>query len=387
MKRLSFALLAVFLLPMLAVAKDDAGQKFEVANESGHATAVKVITLDVKVGAKFAVEDPEGKQVPAYYDKKEKKLLVLASVPAGGGTFTLLEGESSKAKDPKWGKPKIKKEGKVKLGKTVTRMSGEFENDLLEVSVPVLPTVHGRMIIRAKKGDYKLELSPLGASVGCVETEEIGNDVNDSYNKGQQVHDEVFVIYPSIATDIEVLEPNPFQRTMRVECYVWARKNSGDTLDLFKEVGFEITLTWGSPVVKVRSWRNQDKTFWNHNGVNLNEIYIDQQPPTIQADAEESATERVLKGNSLDVPFEKSMLLNDATGSTIVHQPDFKTLAIYRECLTLTKDRIMTVISQSWHEGWKPIEIKAGEYEDRITLVCDVGGSDKSLKDWTAELE
>lgn len=387
MMRLSIALLAVFLLPLVAVAKDDEGQKFEIANGAAHATAVKVIALDVKVGSKFAVEGPDGKHLPAYYDKKAKKLLVLTSVPAGGGAFTVFDGQTSKAKDPKWGKPKIKKEGKVKLGKTVTRMSGEFENDLLEISVPVLPTVHGRVIIKAKKGDYKLELSPLGASVGCVETEEIGNDVNDAYNKGQQVHDEVFAIYPSIATDIEVLEPNPFQRTMRVECYAWARKNSGDTLDLFKEVGFEITLTWGSPVVTIRAWRNQDKTFWNHNGVNLNEIYIDQQPPAIQADAEESATERMLNGNSLDIAFEKSMLLRDKTGSTIVHQPDFKKLAIYRECMTLAKDRIMTVISQSWHEGWKPIEIKAGEYEDTVTLACDVGDSGKSLKDWAAEIE
>lgn len=386
MKQLSIAMLVLLLWPLAVVAKDNEGEKIEVANESAYATAVKIIALDTKVGSKFAVEGPDGKAVPAYYDKKQKKLLVMASVPAGGGTFTVRDGQVSKAKDPKWGKPKISKEGKLKLGKTITRMSGEFENDLLEVSVPALPTVHGRVIIKARKGDYKLEFSPLGASVGCVETEEIGNDVNESYPQGQTVHDEVFSIYPSIATDVEVLEPNPFQRTMRVECYVWAKKNGGDTLDLFKEVGFEITLTWGSPVVKIRSWRNQDKTFWNHNGVNLNEIYIDQQPPRIQADDEAETTSRVITGNVLVIPFEKSMLLTDKTGSTVVHQPDFKKLAIYKECVVLAKDRIMTIQSQSWHEGWKPIEIKAGEYEDSVTLACDVGDSDKPLGEWIAEL-
>ncbi|MCA8911670.1 MAG: hypothetical protein KDB82_08185 [Planctomycetes bacterium] len=387
MKRLALALLVALLLPVVVVAKDDEGQKFEIANDSAHATAVKVIELDAKVGSKFAVEGPDGKQVPAYYDKKAKKLLVLASVPAGGGAFTVYDGQSSKAKDPKWKKPKTKKEGKLKLGKTITRMSGEFENDLLKVSVPALSTVHGRVIIEANKGDYKLELSPLGASAGCVETEEIGKDVNESYMRGQKVHDEVFSIFPSVATDIEVLEPNPFQRVLRVECYAWARKNSGDTLDLFKECGYEITLTWGAPVVKIHSWRNQEKTFWNHNGVDLNEIYIDQQPPTMQCDDEEEATSRVVSGNVLDIPFDKSLLLTDKTGSTVVYQPDFKKLKIYKECMALAKDRIMTIISQSWHEGWKPIEIKAGEYNDTMYLACDVGKSGKTLQEWVAEVE
>ncbi|MCA8916929.1 MAG: hypothetical protein KDB90_16170 [Planctomycetes bacterium] len=386
MNRLFIALLILLLLPLVAVAKDDEGETFEVVNPGAHATAVKVIALDAKVGGKFAVAGPDGKDVPAWWDKDAKKLLVLASVPAGGGTFTVVDGAKSKARDPKWGKPKIKKEDKVKLGKTVERVSGEFQNDLLKVTVPVENTVHGRVRIEALKGKYKLELSPLGCSAGCVETEGIGKEVDKSYAAGQQVHDEVFVIYPSIATKIEVLEPNPFQRTMRVQCYAWARKNNEKTLDLFDEASFEITLTWGSPVVKIHSLRKLKTTYWNHNGVDLNEIYIEQQPPSIQADDEEKATERVVTGNVLDIPFKKSIWLKDKTGATVVHQPDFDTLKIYKECMVLAKDRLMTILSQSWHEGWKPIEIKAGDYADTMTLACDVGDDDKTLKDWVTEL-
>ncbi|MCB9893567.1 MAG: hypothetical protein H6839_03875 [Planctomycetes bacterium] len=386
MRRLFIALLILLLLPLAIAAKDE-GQEFKIANESAHATGVKVIQLDAKVGAKFAVQGPDGKDVPAWYDKKAKKLLVLASIPASGGTFIVRDGEKSGAKDPKWIKPKTKKEGKVKLGKTVERVSGEFENNLLRVSVPAEKAVHGRVRIEAFVGGYKLELSPLGCSAGCVETEEIGKEVDESYKAGQQVHDEVFVIYPSIATDIEVLEPNPFQRTMRVECYAWARKNNDKTLDLFDEASFEITLTWGSPVVKIHSLRKLKTTYWNHNGVDLNEIYIDQQPPTLQCDDEEKPTERRITGKVLDIPFEKSLRLQDKNGATVVYQPDFKELAIYKECMVLSQDRIMTILSQSWHEGWKPIEIKAGDYEDTMFLACDVAESDKPLQDWVAEFD
>ena len=89
MNRLLPCLALLLVIPSVAVAKDE-GEKFEVANSSEHATAVKLIALDAKASGKFAVIGPDGEHVPAYYDKKEKKLLVLASVPGGGGTFTLL---------------------------------------------------------------------------------------------------------------------------------------------------------------------------------------------------------------------------------------------------------------------------------------------------------
>jgi hypothetical protein len=232
-----------------------------------------------------------------------------------------------------------------------------------------------------------IELSPLGSSVGCVETEAMGQEVDESYKAGQTVHDEVFVVYPSIPVGIELTEPNPFQRTIKVECHDWSRKNSGKTLDLFSEAGYEVTLTWGSPVVQVRSTRKLKTTYWNHNGVNLNEIYIQQQPPTMQCDEEEAATERRISGKGLTIPFENSMLLKDKTGSTVVYQPDYKKNAIYKECIWLAQDRLMTIQSQSWHEGWKAIEIKAGTYEDTMTLVCDVAASTKTLKEWIGEFE
>jgi hypothetical protein len=381
MKRLTLSLLVVLLLP-LAVAAKDGGQKFEIANTSAHETAVKVIALDAKVGATFAVDGPDGKHVPAWYDKKQKKVLVLASVPAGGGTFTVLDGDRSKAKDPKWGKLKTKEEGKVSLGKTVERVSGEFESDLLKVSVPVSKEVHGRLVIEARKTDYKLELSPLGQSVGCVETEAIGKQVNESYAKGEKVHDEVFLIIPSVPVEIKLIEPNPFQRTIRVECHTWARKNNADTLELFDEASYEVTLTWGSPVVRIHSLRKLKTTYWNHNGFNLNEIYVDE-PPSVQCD--EQAEAKTLPAGESPIEFEASMLLKDKTGSTVVHQPDFMALKIYRECMFFKADRIMTVLSQSWHEGWKAIEIKAATYEDTMTIACDVDASPKTLKDWVGE--
>jgi hypothetical protein len=381
MRRFAASLLLLALLPLVVAAKDE-GQKFEIANTGTQATAQKVIALDAKVGATFAVDGPDGKQVPAWYDKKQKKVLVLASVPAGGGTFTVLDGEKSKAKDPKWGKLKTKDEGKVKLGKVVERVSGEFESDTLKVSVPVTKEVHGRLVIEAKKGEYKLELSPLGQSVGCVETEAIGKEVNESYQAGQKVHDEVFLIVPSIPVKILLVEPNPFQRTIHVECHTWSRKNNDETLELFDEASYEVTLTWGSPVVQVHSLRKLKTTYWNHNGFNLNEIYVDQ-PPAVQCDDEEEA--RALPAGEAAIEFESLMLLKDKTGSTVVYQPDFKKLKIYRETVFFKADRIMTVLSQSWHEGWKAIEIKAATYEDTMTLACDVEPAGKTLKEWVAE--
>jgi hypothetical protein len=384
MRQLATAILLLCLLPVICVADEEA-QTFEIANTTEHATAPKVITLDAKVGAKFAVEGPDGKHVPAWHDKKAGKVLILAEVPAGGGTYTVRDGIANRAKDPRWGKHKTKSEGKLDIGKVITRVSGSFGNELLEVTVPALPTVHGRMIIKARRGGYKIELSPLGAGVGSIEREEIAADIEAALARGENTHKEIFASYPSIATGIEVLEPNPYQRVMRVVCTPWARKNSGDVIELYGACGYDITLTWGSPVVTIRSTRNVKTTYWNHNGVNLNEIYVDAQPVQMQCDDEAEMTERKLTGNVLTIPFEQTMRLKDKTGETIIHQPNFKKLAIYRECVVLAKDRIMTVQSQSWHEGWKPIEIKAGDYEDTITLVCDAAKSAKSLKDWQQE--
>jgi len=364
-----------------------AEKEFVIANESTHATEARVIALDAGVGARFAVEGPDGKHVPAWYDKKTKKVLVLSSVPAGGGVFKVLDGTPSRARNPIWGRPVTRKEGAVRLGKVVPRVSGSFDNNFLTVSVPADERVHGRVIIKSRNSDYKLELSPLGSSIGCVETEELGKKADESYRKGAKTNDDLFAILPSIATEIELSAPNPFQRRMLVKCYAWARKNNGRSLDLFRECGFEITLTWRSPVVKIRSWRHQDKTYWNHNGVMLNEIYIDRQPVFIQADGEEKPTERLLQGPALIIPFKQSLRLADKTGDTIVCQPDFKRLGIYRECVALSKNRLVTILSQSWGEGWKAIEIKAGTYEDTLTLACNVGKSNKSLKQWAAELE
>jgi len=386
MKRLVFAMLALWVWSVAVVAKDEP-VVIEIANAGAHATATRVIEHDLDaLSGDFAVKGPDGKDVPASYDAKAKKLRFLASVPAGGGKFTLNKGAKSSAKVPVWkkGKSDIDKQA-VALGKNVKRASGEFESNLLRVSMLREKTLHGRIEIAALKGGYRLQLSPLGSSSGCVETAEIGADVNESYGKGEKVHPEIFNIYPSIATGIKFSEPNPFQRSMTVTCHDWARKNNDKTLQLFDECSFEVTLTWDSPVVAIKTTRKLKTTYFNHNGVNLNEIYIDQLPIGYAGDDAEVADTNIT-GTVLTLAFERAMWLRDKTGTTVICQPDFKKLAIYRECVVLAKDRIMTIQSQSWHEGWKPIEIKAGDYIDTMTLACNVGDGEKKLKDWSAEL-
>lgn len=386
MKRLLFALVLVWAWSATAIAKDEP-VIIEIANAGAHATAVRVIEHELEaLSGGFAVKGPDGKDVPAAYDAKQKKLRFLASVPAGGGKFALHRGAKSSAKMPVWKKGKSDTDKQaVALGKNVKRASGEFENGLLKVSMLREKTLHGRLEIAALKGGYKLLLSPLGASSGCVETAEIGAQVNESYQRGEKVHPEIFNIYPSIATGIAFAEPNPFQRTMTVTCHDWARKNNDKTLQLFDECSFEVTLTWESPVVAIKTTRKLKTTYFNHNGVNLNEIYVDALPIGYGADGAEIKDTNIT-GTVLTLEFERAMWLRDKTGATVICQPDFKKLGIYKPCVVLAKDRIMTILSQSWHEGWKAIEIKAGDYVDTMTLACNVGEGDKTLKDWTAEL-
>lgn len=371
-------------------AKDAEPIVLDFAHGGAFATEQRVLEHEFKLSGDFAVRDAAGKDLPVSYDKKAGKILILAGVPAGGGKFTLHQGVKSKAKLPVWKKHKLETEKQqIDLGKKVKRVTAELQSDVLKLELPAEKTIHGRIELSSIKGNWKLALSPLGASVGCVETAAMGEAVNESYQKGEPSHPEVFVVYPSIATKATVLEPNPFQRTLRVETFVYARKNSDRKLDLFDDTGFEVTLTWGSPIVTIHAWRKLKTTFFNHNGVNLNEIYLDAMPIQLQCDAEAEARELKLQPGAKVAPFEfeRTLWMRDKTGACVIHQPDFKRLGVYKPCTVAAADRIMTVISQSWHEGWKAIEIKAGDYSDTMTVACNVGDSEKKLKDWIAELE
>jgi len=355
----------------------------DVPNTGPHATALRVIELPhAAISGTWALSGPDGKHVPAAWNANDKVLRFLAEVPAGGGKYTLMKGTKSTAQMPAWKKAKLASDKKV-----IERAGGSIDNGLLRLEVMADKELHGRVEISALKGGYRLRYSPLGSSVGCVETMEDARKVAQDYEKGVQHSPELFYITPGIATKIEVAESNPFQRVVSVTCFDFARRNDGKVLKLFESTGYEITLTWHSPVVRIRSARKLQTTYLNHNGVNLNEIYVDELPIGFAGDGGEMADVQIAaKGRALPLKFERAMLLRDKTGQTAIMQPDFRKLAIYKECLVLAEDRIMTIQSQSWHEGWKAIEIKAGEYIDIVTLACNVGATGKSVKDWELEL-
>lgn len=391
MVRVVWSLLLLFAWSATLVAADPP-IIIEVSNPGAHATALRMIEhpLDSLTGD-FAVRGPDGKHLPAAYDAKATMLRFLAEVPAGGGKYTLAKGVRSTAKMPAWKKAKFDAEelalDKAKDAKRIKRVSGALENGRLKVSVLRTENVHGRIEIAALKGGYKLQLSPLGASVGCVETAELGKQADEVYRSGKRDFAELFSVFPSIATEAQVEEPNPLQRVLKVKCYEYTRKNNDEKLSLFETCGYDVTLTWNSPVVRIASTRKLKTGYFNHNGVNLNEIYIDTQPIGYANDGGESADIKLPAGVDVQtMDFDRAMLLRDKTGATAIMQPDFKKLAIYQPCVVLAKDRIMLVLSQSWHEGWKAIEIKAGDFNDTMTLACDVGASAKKLKDWEAEL-
>jgi hypothetical protein len=226
----------------------------------------------------------------------------------------------------------------------------------------------------------------VGQAVGCVESEADAKKVAEDYAKNVPSSPELFFI-ASIPTKISVEEPNIFQRVVKVTCFDYAKRNDDKLLDLYESTGYELTLTWKSPVVQIKTTRKLKTGYYNHNGVNLNEIYVERTPIGYASDGGAMADAQPSgRGRATPVSFERAMMIRDTYSTTAIMQPDFKKLAIYKECVVLSDDRLMTVVSQSWHEGWKAIEIKPGEYTDTVTLACDVGEAAKSVADWEIEL-
>jgi hypothetical protein len=389
--RAAAALLLMLVFTGSAVAKDEP-TTVDVPNGGDYATASRVISHEIKLAGDCAVRGPDGKDVPADFDAKAGVMRFLAEVPAGGGKFTIHPGERSKAKRPSWKKPRTGDEarelvlpGNVKIKRATARI----ENDLLQVNLDPGREIHGSIEIKALKGDYRVELSPLGVSYGNIDDLKHLADAkvaDDGSATGNPDDKQLFAVF-AVPQKAEVLEPNPFQRTLRVDCLDYARKNNDEVLDLFEVFRYEVTLTWGSPVVEVRCFRKQTKAYYNHNGVNLNEIHTDGFPIDIQLpehDAPQSS-EPSAEGRILNIKFKDAMLLGNKGSVTILRQPDFEKLGLEGPCLIAKENRIMTVISQTWHQGWRAYPIKAGDYNDTLQLVCNPQG-EKKLADWMAEL-
>jgi HSP20 family molecular chaperone IbpA len=389
--RTAAALVLMLVFSASAVAKDEP-VTVDVANAGEHATAARVISHEIKLAGDCAVRGPDGKDVPSHYDSKSGVMRFLAEVPAGGGKFAIHPGEKSRAKRPSWKKPRTGNEvrelvlpGNVKIKRATARI----ENDLLQVNLDPGREIHGSIEIKALKGDYRVELSPLGVSYGNIDDLKHLADAkvaDDGSASGNPDDKQLFAVF-AVPEKAEVLEPNPFQRTLRVDCLDYARKNNDEVLDLFEVYRYEVTLTWGSPVVEVRCFRKQTKAYYNHNGVNLNEIHTDGFPIDIQLpehDAPQSS-EPSAEGRILNIKFKDAMLLGNKGSVTNLRQPDFEKLGLEGPCLIAKENRLMTVISQTWHQGWRAYPIKAGDYNDTLQLVCNPQG-EKKLADWMAEL-
>lgn len=391
MKRLLLIMLALCLSSATAVAKDEPEViTLDAPHDGKFATAPRVFAHEGKFPADTAVRGPDGKDVPSQYDSKNSRILFLASVPAGGAKFTIHPGVKSKAKLPAWKKGKTGRESReIDFGGVkVKRATAQLESDLIKLKLDPEKEVHGRLEVTTLKGSYKLELSPLGQAYGCIDDlKHLSNATSDENSAtGQPDEQQLFAVL-AIPEKATLIDPNPFQRRLRVDCVDLARKNNKEFLDLYEDYAYEVTLTWGSPVVTIQAFRKLKTDYYNHNGVNLNEFYIDGFPVQLQLPGWDVPRDETTTGPGtvLNIKFKNAMLLGNKGSATLIHQPDFEKLGIEGPCMIAKQDRVMTVISQTWHQGWRAYRIKAGDYNDTVNLVCDVKG-EKGFNDWLPEL-
>ncbi len=360
--------------------------EWRLANSTAHAFAPRVFELRLELDGRCLVR-LDGEDVPAVYDAQAEVLTVFCSVPPGGGTLEAFPGRSSSARPPKWRKPKLKRERRtVDLGTIVRRMEAVLDNGVLRATIPADERVHGRLELEALEADWRLVCYPLGSSVGCVETEAIGSQLRAEYTHNRALDELLFSVFPSVVTNVEVLEPNPFQRVLRAEAFTWAVQGNGKAMPVIEAAGYDLTMTWGSPVVRLRAWRRAGSEYFNHNGVNLNEIQLEGEVTAVRHGAGSEGFELPVPERYSPVPSDRSAWIEHGGGTFLLDQPDFASLGIYRPGLFVHSGRLMSVLSQSWGEGWKPILIPAEDREDRATLVCAFGDSPKTFEDWMVEI-
>lgn len=389
------ALVLLSLLPALTNAADKPVE-FEIKNEFAFDRGVTLISHSLSLSGKARLLGPDGKDIACAYDTKSKKLLFLDRLKAGEIKKYQVLNEAAKAALPKWTTKTIKDEFEAKLGKeTVKCQGGQVENGLLRVKVFRNDELRAEVEITTLKGGYKFRCNPLGNAVGCIDDAKYASELQDLVNKGGGAHPQLMNVYMGVPTKIEFTEPNAFQRTIKVACKPFAVKANKETPEIVSEASMEITLTWDSAIVEIKSHRKVAKAYYNHNGVFLNEFYLPQMPVDISVDGAAEVVNvkaELIAGGALDTKCKKFMLLQSSEGkrATLICVPDFEKLGIEGPKFSAFKDRMMTVISQSWHQGWKPIEIKAQDYDDKLVIVADIAATlteAKKYGDWAAEIE
>lgn len=393
--RAFLAIVVLTLLPALSNAADKPIE-FEIKNELAFDRGITLIAHSLELSGKARLLGPDGKEIACAYDAKAKKLLFLDTLKAGEARKYKVLNEAPKQALPKWATKTLKDEFEAKIGKeTVKCQGGQVENGLLRVKAFRNDELRAEVEITTLKGGYKFRCNPLGNAVGCIDDAKYAAELEEVIAKGGGSHPQLMNVYMGFPTKVEFKEPNAFQRKMVVTCRPFAVKANKETPEIVSEASMEITLTWGTPVVEIKSHRKVAKTYYNHNGVFLNEFYLHQLPVEVSTDGEaetKKLTAEVIAGGAADTQCKKFMLVrsNEGKQATLICVPDFEKLGIEGPKFSAFKDRMMTVISQSWHQGWKPIEIKAQDYDDKLVIVCDIGATlteSKKYGDLAAEIE
>jgi len=398
--RTLIAVLVGLLLPTLTDAADKAKPvDFEVKNTLTFERGQTLVSHSIDLTGKARLLGPDGKELACSYDSKQKKLLFLDTFKAAETKKYQVVNEEPKVKPPKWTTKMLKDELELKMGKrTVKCQGGSIDNGLLRLRVFRNDELRAEVEVTALKGGYKFRCNPLGSAVGCIDDKKYAAEIDDVIAKGGDSHPQLMNVYCGVPEKVEFVEINAFQRLIKVACTPFAVKSNKEMPEVLSESSMNITLTWGSPVVEIKSHRKVATVFYNHNGVYLNEFYLSQFPIDLSVDGEAEA-KHVEAGNitngALNTNCTRFLLLKygDAKASyqTVIYVPDFEKCGIEGPRFSAFKDRMMTVISQSWHQGWKPIEIKAQDYDDRVVLVCDIASSlkpeGKKYGDWVEEVE
>ena len=362
---------------------------FSVRNQVSAARELTTIfqVLDLPEG-EFTLRDAKGKAMASAYDRAARTLVFQDRFEKGQTrTYAVEPGAAEAVPLPPWNIS------------TQTASTGSdacvAENGLLRVGIPIGGQGGLAMLqIQALKGDYVLQVCPNGVATGCIDDAKYAPQVEAlvrAHGQGKADHPQVFDLNFGPPQKVEVLEPNPFQREIRMTCRPSATKGNGEKADVVGESTVSLLLEWGSPVLRIRSMREVTKTFYNHNGFDLNHIGIAAYPVQVQLDRSGKAVPLNADegGAPRSIGFKKFLWLKQGAGETAVYQPDFEALGIDGARMIASPNWLCTVVSQSWLQGWRPVKIPARRYEDRLVLVCDLGSlpGKKSPEEWLVDLE